>query len=167
MTWYKTSFKTPAGIDPVVLDMQGMGKGQAWDMSSLKSNLLAMEIQRKNVVRLSKLTLSNPLDGQPLNANLIAASHIGTLLYCRYGQPIDSFFSLTRDLANPHAIISQQSPPVAVYFYQSPIGSLSVAPSLPLGVSFSHVCRTETHEVSTAISRRSASSYHDPQFQWI
>ncbi|KAL0541812.1 hypothetical protein IC582_021874 [Cucumis melo] len=30
MTWYKTSFKTPAGIDPVVLDMQGMGKGQAW-----------------------------------------------------------------------------------------------------------------------------------------
>ncbi|KAL0541096.1 hypothetical protein IC582_021127 [Cucumis melo] len=30
MTWYKTSFKTPAGIDPVVLDMQGMGKGQGW-----------------------------------------------------------------------------------------------------------------------------------------
>ncbi|XP_038893262.1 beta-galactosidase 7-like [Benincasa hispida] len=30
MTWYKTSFKTPSGTDPVVLDMQGMGKGHAW-----------------------------------------------------------------------------------------------------------------------------------------
>lgn len=30
MTWYKTSFKTPSGIDPVALDLQGMGKGQAW-----------------------------------------------------------------------------------------------------------------------------------------
>ncbi|KAG6589971.1 Beta-galactosidase 7, partial [Cucurbita argyrosperma subsp. sororia] len=30
MTWYKTSFKTPSGVDPVVLDLQGMGKGQAW-----------------------------------------------------------------------------------------------------------------------------------------
>ncbi|KAL0558348.1 hypothetical protein IC582_002910 [Cucumis melo] len=30
MTWYKTSFKTPPGTDPVTLDMQGMGKGQAW-----------------------------------------------------------------------------------------------------------------------------------------
>uniref|UniRef100_A0A9I9ELE8 Beta-galactosidase galactose-binding domain-containing protein n=1 Tax=Cucumis melo TaxID=3656 RepID=A0A9I9ELE8_CUCME len=30
MIWYMASFKTPAGIDPVVLDMQGMGKGQAW-----------------------------------------------------------------------------------------------------------------------------------------
>ncbi|KAL0534350.1 hypothetical protein IC582_028640 [Cucumis melo] len=30
MIWYMASFKTPVGIDPVVLDMQGMGKGQAW-----------------------------------------------------------------------------------------------------------------------------------------
>ncbi|KAL0558954.1 hypothetical protein IC582_003543 [Cucumis melo] len=30
MTWYKTSFKTPSGIDPIALDMQGMGKGEAW-----------------------------------------------------------------------------------------------------------------------------------------
>ncbi|KAA0035555.1 beta-galactosidase 7-like [Cucumis melo var. makuwa] len=30
MIWYMASFKTLAGIDPVVLDMQGMGKGQAW-----------------------------------------------------------------------------------------------------------------------------------------
>ncbi|XP_023516730.1 beta-galactosidase-like [Cucurbita pepo subsp. pepo] len=30
MTWYKTSFKTPPGVDPVVLDLQGMGKGQGW-----------------------------------------------------------------------------------------------------------------------------------------
>ncbi|XP_050284914.1 beta-galactosidase 7-like [Quercus robur] len=30
MTWYKTTFKTPSGTDPVVVDLQGMGKGQAW-----------------------------------------------------------------------------------------------------------------------------------------
>uniref|UniRef100_A0A2N9ILC6 Beta-galactosidase n=1 Tax=Fagus sylvatica TaxID=28930 RepID=A0A2N9ILC6_FAGSY len=30
MTWYKTTFKTPSGTDPVVLDLQGMGKGHAW-----------------------------------------------------------------------------------------------------------------------------------------
>lgn len=30
MTWYKTTFKPPLGNDPVVLDLQGMGKGFAW-----------------------------------------------------------------------------------------------------------------------------------------
>uniref|UniRef100_A0A2N9I5M6 Beta-galactosidase n=1 Tax=Fagus sylvatica TaxID=28930 RepID=A0A2N9I5M6_FAGSY len=30
MTWYKTTFKAPSGTDPVVVDLQGMGKGQAW-----------------------------------------------------------------------------------------------------------------------------------------
>ncbi|KAB1201441.1 Beta-galactosidase [Morella rubra] len=30
MTWYKTTFKPPLGTDPVVLDLQGMGKGVAW-----------------------------------------------------------------------------------------------------------------------------------------
>ncbi|KAJ9183712.1 hypothetical protein P3X46_007527 [Hevea brasiliensis] len=30
MTWYKTTFKAPLGKDPVVLDMDGMGKGFAW-----------------------------------------------------------------------------------------------------------------------------------------
>ncbi|KAF3450937.1 hypothetical protein FNV43_RR07026 [Rhamnella rubrinervis] len=30
MTWYKASFKPIDGNDPVVLDLQGMGKGQAW-----------------------------------------------------------------------------------------------------------------------------------------
>lgn len=30
MTWYKTTFKTPEGTDSVVLDLQGLGKGQAW-----------------------------------------------------------------------------------------------------------------------------------------
>ncbi|KAL9441994.1 hypothetical protein AB3S75_020488 [Citrus x aurantiifolia] len=30
MTWYKTSFKTPSGEEPVVLDLLGMGKGHAW-----------------------------------------------------------------------------------------------------------------------------------------
>ncbi|KAK3006998.1 hypothetical protein RJ639_017059, partial [Escallonia herrerae] len=30
MTWYKTTFKAPLGADPVVVDMQGMGKGHAW-----------------------------------------------------------------------------------------------------------------------------------------
>ncbi|KAK3012859.1 hypothetical protein RJ639_008822 [Escallonia herrerae] len=30
MTWYKATFKTPSGADPVVVDMQGMGKGHAW-----------------------------------------------------------------------------------------------------------------------------------------
>lgn len=30
MTWYKTTFKAPLGNDPVVLDLQGMGKGFAW-----------------------------------------------------------------------------------------------------------------------------------------
>ncbi|KAJ9183728.1 hypothetical protein P3X46_007540 [Hevea brasiliensis] len=30
MTWYKTTFKAPLGKDPVVLDMDGMGKGVAW-----------------------------------------------------------------------------------------------------------------------------------------
>ncbi|KAJ8767420.1 hypothetical protein K2173_017464 [Erythroxylum novogranatense] len=29
-TWYKTTFQTPPGTDPVVLDLQGMGKGMAW-----------------------------------------------------------------------------------------------------------------------------------------
>ncbi|KAK7265465.1 hypothetical protein RJT34_33085 [Clitoria ternatea] len=29
-TWYKTTFKAPPGSDPVVVDMQGMGKGYAW-----------------------------------------------------------------------------------------------------------------------------------------
>ncbi|RDX96237.1 Beta-galactosidase 15, partial [Mucuna pruriens] len=28
--WYKTTFKTPAGTDPVVVDLKGLGKGQAW-----------------------------------------------------------------------------------------------------------------------------------------
>ncbi|KAF6174298.1 hypothetical protein GIB67_040791 [Kingdonia uniflora] len=30
MTWYKTTFKTPLGNDPVVVDLIGMGKGHAW-----------------------------------------------------------------------------------------------------------------------------------------
>ncbi|XP_002516256.2 beta-galactosidase 15 [Ricinus communis] len=30
MIWYKTTFKAPLGKDPVVLDLQGMGKGFAW-----------------------------------------------------------------------------------------------------------------------------------------
>ncbi|KAG5108692.1 hypothetical protein JHK84_045599 [Glycine max] len=28
--WYKTTFRTPIGTDPVVLDLKGSGKGQAW-----------------------------------------------------------------------------------------------------------------------------------------
>ncbi|KAJ8543368.1 hypothetical protein K7X08_005891 [Anisodus acutangulus] len=30
MTWYKTTFKAPLGDAPVVVDMQGLGKGMAW-----------------------------------------------------------------------------------------------------------------------------------------
>ncbi|KAL7096126.1 hypothetical protein ACP275_10G064100 [Erythranthe tilingii] len=30
MTWYKTTFKAPLGEEPVVVDMQGLGKGLAW-----------------------------------------------------------------------------------------------------------------------------------------
>ncbi|MFQ6671024.1 hypothetical protein Gotur_035698 [Gossypium turneri] len=30
MVWYKTEFKAPPGTDPVVVDLQGMGKGHAW-----------------------------------------------------------------------------------------------------------------------------------------
>ncbi|ERN05588.1 hypothetical protein AMTRI_Chr12g267700 [Amborella trichopoda] len=30
MTWYKASFPAPLGTDPVVVDLQGMGKGSAW-----------------------------------------------------------------------------------------------------------------------------------------
>ncbi|WJX91005.1 hypothetical protein P8452_72843 [Trifolium repens] len=30
LTWYKTSFRTPAGNDPLALDMSSMGKGQVW-----------------------------------------------------------------------------------------------------------------------------------------
>ncbi|KAF6174297.1 hypothetical protein GIB67_040790 [Kingdonia uniflora] len=30
MMWYKTTFKTPIGKDPVVVDLQGLGKGHAW-----------------------------------------------------------------------------------------------------------------------------------------
>ncbi|XP_059636219.1 beta-galactosidase-like [Cornus florida] len=30
MTWYKTTFQAPLGTEPVVVDLQGMGKGQAW-----------------------------------------------------------------------------------------------------------------------------------------
>ncbi|KAF6159859.1 hypothetical protein GIB67_032943 [Kingdonia uniflora] len=30
MTWYKTTFKAPLGKDPVVVDLQGLGKGNAW-----------------------------------------------------------------------------------------------------------------------------------------
>ncbi|XP_010535801.1 PREDICTED: beta-galactosidase 7 [Tarenaya hassleriana] len=30
LTWYKTSFKTPSGSDPVVVDLHGLGKGEAW-----------------------------------------------------------------------------------------------------------------------------------------
>ncbi|ONK55324.1 uncharacterized protein A4U43_UnF4920 [Asparagus officinalis] len=29
-TWYKTTFQVPVGSDPVVVDLQGMGKGVAW-----------------------------------------------------------------------------------------------------------------------------------------
>ncbi|ONK79791.1 uncharacterized protein A4U43_C01F10110 [Asparagus officinalis] len=29
-TWYKTNFEAPLGSDPVVVDLQGMGKGMAW-----------------------------------------------------------------------------------------------------------------------------------------
>ncbi|XP_075673897.1 beta-galactosidase 7-like isoform X1 [Castanea sativa] len=29
-TWYKATFKAPLGTDPIVLDLQGMGKGFAW-----------------------------------------------------------------------------------------------------------------------------------------
>ncbi|KAK7273883.1 hypothetical protein RIF29_14947 [Crotalaria pallida] len=28
--WYKTMFKSPLGTDPVVVDLRGLGKGQAW-----------------------------------------------------------------------------------------------------------------------------------------
>ncbi|CAH9137509.1 unnamed protein product [Cuscuta epithymum] len=30
MTWYKTTFSAPVGSDPVVVDLLGLGKGQAW-----------------------------------------------------------------------------------------------------------------------------------------
>ncbi|KAK7251322.1 hypothetical protein RIF29_34403 [Crotalaria pallida] len=30
MTWYKADFNSPFGTNPVVVDMQGMGKGHAW-----------------------------------------------------------------------------------------------------------------------------------------
>ncbi|KAL0663354.1 hypothetical protein Bca4012_100191 [Brassica carinata] len=30
MTWYKTTFKSPLGNDPVVVDLMGLGKGTAW-----------------------------------------------------------------------------------------------------------------------------------------
>ncbi|KAH6828560.1 beta-galactosidase 7 [Perilla frutescens var. hirtella] len=30
MTWYKTRFKAPLGEEPVVVDLQGLGKGMAW-----------------------------------------------------------------------------------------------------------------------------------------
>ncbi|WCJ42833.1 Beta-galactosidase [Euphorbia peplus] len=30
MTWYKTTFVAPSGSEAVVLDLQGMGKGEAW-----------------------------------------------------------------------------------------------------------------------------------------
>ncbi|GAU34773.1 hypothetical protein TSUD_205770, partial [Trifolium subterraneum] len=30
LTWYKTSFRTPAGNDPLALDMSSMVKGQVW-----------------------------------------------------------------------------------------------------------------------------------------
>jgi len=30
MTWYKTTFKTPDGTNPVVLDLIGLQKGEAW-----------------------------------------------------------------------------------------------------------------------------------------
>ncbi|KAK5777378.1 hypothetical protein PVK06_045345 [Gossypium arboreum] len=30
LIWYKTEFKAPPGTDPVVVDLQGMGKGHAW-----------------------------------------------------------------------------------------------------------------------------------------
>ncbi|KAF9680369.1 hypothetical protein SADUNF_Sadunf06G0114000 [Salix dunnii] len=30
MTWYKTTFRAPSGTEPVVVDLQGMGKGHAW-----------------------------------------------------------------------------------------------------------------------------------------
>lgn len=30
MTWYQTTFKAPAGTDPVVVDLLGLGKGEAW-----------------------------------------------------------------------------------------------------------------------------------------
>ncbi|KAG9154788.1 hypothetical protein Leryth_014274 [Lithospermum erythrorhizon] len=30
MSWYKTTFKTPLGKDPVVVDLEGLGKGFAW-----------------------------------------------------------------------------------------------------------------------------------------
>ncbi|XP_027190385.1 beta-galactosidase 6 isoform X2 [Cicer arietinum] len=30
LTWYKTTFDTPKGDDPVVLDLSSMGKGEAW-----------------------------------------------------------------------------------------------------------------------------------------
>ncbi|CAJ2628195.1 unnamed protein product [Trifolium pratense] len=29
-TWYKTTFQPPLGSDPIVVDLQGMGKGYAW-----------------------------------------------------------------------------------------------------------------------------------------
>jgi hypothetical protein len=30
MTWYKAKFKSPLGTNPVVVDLQGLGKGHAW-----------------------------------------------------------------------------------------------------------------------------------------
>ncbi|KAK4779938.1 hypothetical protein SAY87_016044 [Trapa incisa] len=30
VTWYKTTFKAPLGSDPVVVDLLGLGKGEAW-----------------------------------------------------------------------------------------------------------------------------------------
>ncbi|CAI9097865.1 OLC1v1034378C1 [Oldenlandia corymbosa var. corymbosa] len=30
LVWYKATFDTPSGVDPVVLDLEGLGKGAAW-----------------------------------------------------------------------------------------------------------------------------------------
>ncbi|KAG7023636.1 Beta-galactosidase 15, partial [Cucurbita argyrosperma subsp. argyrosperma] len=41
MTWYKTSFKTPSGVDPVVLDLQGMGKRSGLGKRTKHRSILA------------------------------------------------------------------------------------------------------------------------------
>ncbi|KAG5379920.1 hypothetical protein IGI04_027762 [Brassica rapa subsp. trilocularis] len=64
MTWYKTTFKSPLGNDPVVVDLMGLGKGTAW---VLQSNMLRYHVPRSflNAEGDNTLVLFEEMGGNP------------------------------------------------------------------------------------------------------
>ncbi|WZZ05557.1 hypothetical protein YC2023_091478 [Brassica napus] len=85
MTWYKTTFKSPLGNDPVVVDLMGLGKGTAW-------------VNGNNIGRYWPAFISSE-NGCDANCNYRGAYHAEKCL-TNCGEPTQRWYHVPRSFLN-------------------------------------------------------------------